>query len=506
MTRGIRMKKRMKRIGALIAAACMVMGSSMMATAAEEPYTYCYDYWGDVQASPDAYDCAGVVNAEALGLDVPFNNPSGMAIDGDNVFIVDTGNNRIVQAERVSRGEFRLVRVIDQLRGDTEIRTFNAPSDMAVSEDGNYFVADTENFRIVKFNQKLEVLQEFYKPDDSTLDAALDFRPNKIGVDTAERVYCTASGINKGLVKYENDGVFSGFVGANEVVFDWTDYIQKRFATQAQKEKLMSFVPTEYDNMYIDHDGFIYVVTSKVEESDLKSENADAVRRLNLMGSDILIRNGEYPVYGDLYMGSGGGYEGPSRFQDVTAFDNDVYVCLDRNRSRLFAYDHQGRLLFAFGGIGSMDGYFRKPVAVDHIGYDIIVLDNIDKSFTILAPTEYGALVYKAIDEFDAGNYEISGQCWEEVMKTNGNYDLAYIGIGRSLLRQEKYKEAMDYFELKYDDDNYSKAFKQYRKQWVEQNIGIIFTIVFLALAIPLGIGRVRAIKHEIDIADIFRR
>ena len=90
-------------------------------------------------------------------------------------------------------------------------------------------------------------------------------------------------------------------------------------------------------------------------------------------------------------------------------------------------------------------------------------------------------------------------------MEINGNYDLAYIGIGRSLLRQEKYREAMDYFELKYDDENYSKAFKQYRKEWVEENIAWIVIAIVALFLIPLGIGKVKAIKHEIDIADIFR-
>ena len=89
-------------------------------------------------------------------------------------------------------------------------------------------------------------------------------------------------------------------------------------------------------------------------------------------------------------------------------------------------------------------------------------------------------------------------------MKLNGNYDLAYIGIGRSLLRQKRYREAMDYFEVKYDDENYSKAFKQYRKEWVEEHI-VWIVVIFLALfLIPLGIGRVRKIRHDIETADIF--
>jgi tetratricopeptide (TPR) repeat protein len=90
-------------------------------------------------------------------------------------------------------------------------------------------------------------------------------------------------------------------------------------------------------------------------------------------------------------------------------------------------------------------------------------------------------------------------------MDLNGNYDLAYIGVGRALLRQERYKEALEYFELKFDDDNYSKAFKQYRKQWIEEHILVIFIVVFAVLIVPMIIGRLGKIKREIDTADIFK-
>ena len=133
----------------------------------------------------------------------------------------------------------------------------------------------------------------------------------------------------------------------------------------------------------------------------------------------------------------------------------------------------------------------------------IMLVISLSSVFAVTETTHEANLNIKA---YKIGNYDESADIWREVLKLNGNYDLAYIGIGRSLLRQERYEEALDYFELKYDDENYSKAFKQYRKQWVEENIGIIFTVVFLLLAIPLGIGRIRKIKHEIDIADIFRR
>ena len=62
----------------------------------------------------------------------------------------------------------------------------------------------------------------------------------------------------------------------------------------------------------------------------------------------------------------------------------------------------------------------------------------------------------------------------------------------------------MDYFELKYDADNWSKAYKQYRKEWVEEHIVIIIIVLLAVVLIPLGIGKFKALKHEIDTADIF--
>ena len=162
-------------------------------------------------------------------------------------------------------------------------------------------------------------------------------------------------------------------------------------------------------------------------------------------------------------------------------------------------------MVFAFGSNGNMNGYFRQPSAIEHMGHDLLVLDSLDCSMTMFSVTEFGSLIYEAIELFDDGDYDGSERAWRQVMMLNGNYDLAYIGIGRSLLRQDRYREAMDYFELKYDEDNYSKAYKQYRKQWVEDNIVVIVIVVLALFLIPMGIGKVKKIKHEIDIADIFR-
>lgn len=499
------MKRLAKRIGALAAACLMVlMSAPVTAQAAEIGYTYTFDYWGDVQYSPDAYEVAGVFTTVELGLDKKLITPQGMFIYENYVYICDTGNNRILELERTSVSELKLVREITEFTG-AEPNTFSAPTDIAVSAD-HFFIADKSNGRVLKLTKDLQYVMEFTKPTDETFDQDLDFLPNKIAIDTADRVYCVGINVNKGLIKFEANGEFAGFVGATPVTYNWTDYIWKKLATKEQRAQMTNFVPTEYDNLYMDYEGFIYACTSNASEKDLDAGAIDPVRRLNMIGKDILVRNGNWPVYGDIHWGTAGGHTGPSLLIDITSFENDAYVALDKNRGRLFAYDDQGRLLFAFGGNGNMDGYFKMPAALDHMGYDLFVLDQQDASITIFTPSAYGSMIYQAMDQFLDGEYEASGETWQKVIDINGNYDLAYIGIGRSLLRQERYHEAMEYFELKLDDDNYSKAFKQYRKEWVEENIATIIVVLAVVIVIPLVIGKVKRLKHEIDTADIFQR
>ncbi|MCR4642088.1 MAG: hypothetical protein K5697_08675 [Lachnospiraceae bacterium] len=482
----------------------VVFAGAGKAYAGEENYTYVYDYWEDVQESPDAYTVSRVFDFNALGISGNLKSPESLYVKGDQVYLCDTGNNRIIVLERSGSDELNFVQEIKTVKG-AEPETFSGPADVAVDNDGNYYIADRENNRVVKADPDLNFIMQFTKPDDEAIGAEQAFKPDKIVCDTAGRIYCESAGINKGLLKFEEDGTFSGFVGATRVSYNFIDYIWKRLASQEQRAQMISFVPTEYDNVYMDKEGFIYAVSGGLKEEDLDSGTVDAVRKLNMMGTDILVRNGDYPVFGDLYWGGAGGISGPSYFKDVTVLDNDIYICLDQKRGRLFGYDDQGRMVYAFGGNGNQAGYFRNPVSLEHMGNDLLVLDQLDCTITLFIPTNYGSLIYQAMDQFDNGEYDEAQATWEEVKTLNGNYSLAYIGIGRSLYRKGEYEEAMKYFEAKYDDENYSRAYAQYRKQWIRENIIGIVVVILALFLVPLSIGRVYKIKEDIDNADIFK-
>ncbi len=464
-------------------------------------YTYGYDYWEDVQESPDAYRVKTVIDSITLGLDNNggrMNKPQSLYVRNNDLYIVDTYNNRILQIE-YRNDTYTLKRIIDHVNGGNP-ETFKSPYDVFVDPDDNIYVADYGNFRVVMMDKDLNWIKEFVKPVDATFDQGLDFLPKKITVDVAGRVYSIVTNINKGLVKYEADTTFTGFIGATPVSVSTTEYIWKRyFQTKEQREASAAFVPTEYENLYIDKDNFIFTTTTTFSEYDLKSNKANPIRRLNGLGNDILIKNDHYPPIGDLYWLEGDStYYGPSRLTDITVFDNEIYVALDRVRGRMFAYDNQGVMLWAFGTRGGTTGAFMRAISLEHMGMDLLVLDETKGSVTIFTPTEYGETIYKAIALYQDGEYDESAEEWRNVMKMNANYALAFRGIGRAILRENRFEEAMEYFRLAHDNENYGRAFKLYRKEWVEKNIWWIMLIIAAALIIPLILGRVKRMKWEV--------
>lgn len=464
-------------------------------------YTYTYDYWGDERQSPDAYRTSAMLSSVSLGLETPMRTPRGLTVSGNNIYIVDTGNNRILQVARDGEN-FTLTRVISEISGDITPNTLSAPQDVFVMADGTLFIADTNNNRILKADRNLNLLSVFTRPTDATFDQSMAFLPTKLVCDTTGRVFCLAQNVNRGLMKYEADGTFTGFIGASEVKYTWYELVWRLLSTKEQRAQQASFVPTEYNNIALDSEGFFFVTTQTFNSNELTSGAAKPVRRLNAIGTNILIENGTIHVIGDLQWARGDTNitnSGPSKFVDVTVLDNDIYSVMDKTHNRIFTYDKQGNLLWAFGGVGNMDGYFLNPVALEHQGYDLLVLDSQDCCVTVLTPTEYGKLVYKATEQYHAGEYAASADTWREVMKRNGNYDLAYIGIGRALLQQKQFKEACDYFAMARDSRNYSEAFRYYRSEWVEQNIGWIFGIVAVLLVVPMVVGHIRKIKWEVD-------
>ncbi len=102
-----------------------------------------------------------------------------------NVYIVDTGNNRIVELD----ASYKPVRVITEIYINGEPSALNSPYDVFVKENGDFYIADTGNLRVLHTDKDFNAVHVITKPEEALMDAASEFLPTKLVVDSADRIY-----------------------------------------------------------------------------------------------------------------------------------------------------------------------------------------------------------------------------------------------------------------------------------------------------------------------------
>lgn len=442
--------------------------------------SYSYDYWGNGVISPDCYAVDKIsISSETTA----FNEPADMFItdDGD-IYIADTGNNRIV----VLNSKLKFKKEYKEFTSGGKTETLNCPSGVFVNEKGNIIIADTQNHRVLKVNSKSEVIAEFTQPTQNFNFTGIDYLPIKVIEDSNECLYVLCNGIYQGAMMYEPDGDFIGYYGANDVEITFTVIVEtlwRKFMTKEQRLKSTNFVPVEFDNMFIDDEGFIYTVTT------ITTTNANQIRKLNPKGENILsastaLSSSFEGVYGDLKSVINNGKNSKTRFTDITVDENGFISAVDEERGRIFQYDSEGNLMVTFGGLGTQDNTFGLPTAIESFGDNLYVLDGNKNNIMVLSLTPYGETLHEAILEYNSGNYTESEELWQNVLKQNDNFNLAYTGMGKIYQEKKEYKKAMEYFKKGEDRQNYANAFKYYRniflRSYVFPGIGILIVILII--------------------------
>jgi DNA-binding beta-propeller fold protein YncE len=436
-----------------VALTLLVLLSASHALAADQSYqSYIFDQWGNPVPTPISYVPVDVVRGEELGIG-KFDGPQDLFISHDgSIYIADSRNNRIVQLAR----DFSLIREITGFEAEDGPHRLNNPACVFVDRSGSMFIGDQGNQRVVQLDPGgcLKQIIKYTKPEGTAVEI-VEFLPARIVVDPVGRIFVAARNVFEGLMEFNADGEFTGFVGAPLVRPSLYDLFWYRFATKEQRERRALFLPIEYTSVALDDSGFIYAVAK------------DEVRRLNPTGLDVLNRQGLWPVVGDIGLPVD---TNPSFLTDITVDGYGIYHVLDSERGRVFAYDDSGNLLYTFGAFGPYTGAFNRPRAIDGDGVNLYVLDEQRGEITVFAPTEYATLIHLANKHYMLGDFEASTEVWYEVLKHNNHLPLAYNGLGMAFLRQRDYTTAMRYLRLGNNRTQYSKAFAKYRKEVIEQN------------------------------------
>lgn len=78
--------------------------------------------------------------------------------------------------------------------------------------------------------------------------------------------------------------------------------------------------------------------------------------------------------------------------------------------------------------------------------------------------------IRSALRAYEQGNYSESRAYWETVLESNAGLFVAARGIGRALLLEGDYKEAMRYLKMGDDRYYYSMALTRYRREFLREN------------------------------------
>ena len=364
----------------LTALSLLLLAAGLLPAAAQTPYrsdvpytSYIYNLKNQPVEIPAPFAAERVL----YGYDWQIGELSDLSdvyYDGQGrVYLTDAGNRRVI----VLNESLELLHIIDSFTADGTEQTFVRPVSLFCA-DGRLYIADSGAARIVCLDRETyQGLRTFERPVIELLEDNYVYEPNRVVVDYAGRMYVIAGGINQGLIQLDENGEFMGFMGAPKVVPKLSELIWRKIGTKAQRERMIKFVPTEYNAMVIDRKGFIYVTSQTVD--------IPPVSRLNSQGENVLKSKAAYTSQdGDGQYTDAKGVALRSLFVDIAVQEDGSYLILDSAKGRVFAYDADGNMLYATGGIGSQNGTYYSPCALELVNGKLLIADKTRGSLTEL--------------------------------------------------------------------------------------------------------------------------
>ena len=447
---------------------------------AKVPYTtYTYDINGKVVTSPHAYVPDEIYYSQNMDLHVPMDGASDLVSDDKgNIYIADTKNNRIIICDDRLQPFAFLDSFVNSQGVNDEL---TAPQGVFVTEE-EIFVADSGNARIVVFDRECNYNRTIEEPFSKVIPEGSIYTPVSLAVDESGRIYVISSTTHYGVMSLNADGSFRAFLGAQKTTPTVWQIVWRSIQSAAQRRQVEKLVPTEYNNITIDEDGFVYVTTnsinptSQLEANETKDTSYSPIKKLNALGIDILQRSGFFSPAGEIAVQDSG--KPASSIIDVALGPTGTWSIVDSHRQRIYTYDEEGKLLFVFGDAGLQLGQLQNVKAICYRGTDILALDQDNNSITVYRRTEYGDFILEALQKQIENNYADSATYWTEILQRNANFDQSYIGIGDTYYQQGRFEEAMESYSYAYDTESYSTAYKAQRKLWIEQYVLLIPVVI----------------------------
>lgn len=405
--------------------------------------------------------------------DVFYNNAG-------KIFLCDTGNGRVIALDT----EFNFLYEISEFEYSGERQSLNEPQGVW-ADSSRLYISDTGNGRIAVFDiNGGAAVNIFEKPEIAALGDNYEYKPTKLSVDTTGKIYVVAAGINQGLICLDENGEFQSFLGAPKVEPDFFEIIWRKLATKEQLAKMDSYVPTEYNSVAADSNGFLYVTS--------QTSNTVPAAKLNNNGDDVMTE----PKSG--FFGDTGYLKGTDKsykpyFTDICLcisekLGGDIFYILDSKQGKIYAYNEEGYMLYAFGANGVQQGTYYAASAIEYVpqtgGGMLLVADSFKGTLTVLRETDFSAKVKKALELYGGGYYDDARTLWQEVSETASGYVLAKVSLARIDMRNKDYAPAMKSLMEIREHSLYSQAFSSWRDDFLRDHFGAVVVILLVAVSV----------------------
>jgi len=417
------------------------------------------------------------------------NNPQDFMIGPNgNLFIADTGNSRIV--EMTLDGE-----LVNIFRGP-EGNQLRNPQGIFVHNTGSLFIADTANSRIVHLDAQGGWIEQFVIPESELLGDNRSFAVTKLVVNDIGFIHVIRG---ESIMIIDGYNEFRGFLGQVNIGFNIVEFLIRLFGTEAQQQFITRRYAAAFTNLALDAEGMIFATS--------RDDRFGEIKRLNSVGNNIFreytgarddMGNPVWRFIRDFIRGEGRlrpafrfgerrtDYFEPMLpiFADIAVDDQGIVTVIESQTGRIYQYDPMGNLITVFGGSGEQRGMFRTPTAIEKdADGNIYVLDAATANIQVFAPTEFVQLIHKATIAYNDGRYEDSYAYWRLVLNQHENYRLAHRGIANAFYKRGYMAESMAAARLALERGIYSRAFDEFRYE--------IFREYFLWIVIGVIVGAI---------------
>lgn len=354
-----------------------------------------------------------------------------------------------------------------------QIKPFSTPKGIYVDGEGDIYVADTGNSRLVHLSPEGELVELFVEPASETFDyEEYPFKPAKMYIDSVGRIYVINDRDYHGFIIIDAQNEFRGYVAQSSIEYDWVhDLYSLIYSDEIMEEIEARETPPYFSNFIIsEYDSLIYAVA--------QNDTHDQIKRLTPAGTNVY----EGGTYGSTGMDQDGN-DTYASFIDIAVGTTGLIYAADVSTQEIYIYDTDGNSVAVIGGQGDYKGTFGNisAIALNDDG-TLFVLDREKNTIQILEPTKFMSKVMEASALYSDGRYNEALEPWEEVLDMHNSYTLAVRGIAKAKYGEYEYEEAMRLYRLARDRGGYSQAYAEWRLEAFRSNFGVVVLVILVLI------------------------